>query len=658
MNKQPLSTKTKILIIVSSIIIFALTAGLGYFLWTYRDIFKSNHDTYEVIGKIQLRKELEKFKLPELEYKNAPHLKDNEEYKQKMSFVWDEKNDDKHFSYADVDQNILVFKDPITNIKFKDYSYGKDENGKRFYLGKVGLKYLANQFHNKVSFGPEVNFLNGININDFRLLNFNVKGIYIPNVQEMYINTSSFAERNLSVRDKVIAIMPTVFHEYMHHWATCYAEIASNKNNDLYNTYYFKNNDYNASTASKNYWNPYFYQNFLSNLNYLDFTNDPNALKIINNKNIYQTLSQKELFLASNKIENEAIAARTKLHSRQKFMFGSTYSLQSKDIPYYFSLAELIPREWQKNAYIPYFLLDKKDKYEVIDFEKNKILFSWAGAYFAQKSFYKKFEGFSNAEDWAKVYDIGIGFSNGGVSLIDNNSFNKNSLYANNIYGGNLLTKTPARPLKYEPKKDQFLETMRNTMGFGKTISQIYSKIEYRWIFDENNEGQNVWVDDKKLLNTIAFSGFLEEKFKNAKAIVLKNTNNKNVPLKIHKQSIYNFNIRKNLTSNEHEDFDFKKIIPYYTDYENTDGLLTSIKLNEKIGIWVDNNNDDKMDDEEIVYKGISIFDKRDITTKRSIWHFKNELDEQNNKNSWRSKPTFVVEPNLEGELILSKDYL
>lgn len=655
MKKQPLSTKTKNLIIISSIIIFVLTLGLSYFLWTYRDIF-TNKDMYNVTGKIQLRKQLEKFDLPELDFKDSPHLKDNEEYKQKMTLVWDEKNDDKHFSYADTNKNILVFKDPITNIKFKDYSYGEDLSGKRFYLGKKGLKYLANQFHNKVTFGPEVNFLNGININDFRLLNFNVKGIYIPNVQEMYINTASFAERNLSIRDKVVAIMPTVFHEYMHHWATCYAEIASKKNNNLYNTYYFKTNDYNASTASKSYWNPYFYENFLSNLNYLNFTNQPSALEIINNKNIYQKLSQKELFLASNKISPEATSIRMKLHSSKKFMFGSTYHLNSKDIPYYFSLTELIPREWQKNAYIPYFLLDKKDKREIIDFEKNKILLSWSGAYFSQKNIYQKFEGFSNAEDWAKVYDIGLGFANGGVNLIDHNSFNKPSLYANNIYGGKLLTKS--KPLKYDAKKDQFLETMRNTMGFGKTISQIYSKIDYKWIFDQNNEGQNVWVDDKKLLNSIAFSGFLDEKFKDAKAIVLKNTNNKNVPLKIHKQTIYNFNVRKNLTLNEYDDFDFKKFIPYYTDFENTDGILAPIKLDEKIGIWVDKNNDNKMEDEEIVYKDISIFDKRDITTKRSVWHFRNELDEENNKNSWRSKPTFVVQPNLQGELILSKDYL
>ncbi|MGP1451730.1 MAG: MYPU_1760 family metalloprotease [Metamycoplasmataceae bacterium] len=649
----------KIWIIIGSLLTIGVTFYFSYYLWNKNQIKKK---IFHNESGIKINDKLENFNLSKDSLKEVNLLyKSNNEYEKQIKEILDSKNDSKFFEY-DNKNKILTFNDPITHIKFKDFCYGIDKLGvNHFYLGKQGLKYLALQFHQKITFGNEVNFLKAININDFTILNNKVKGLYIPNIQEMFINSSSYAEKNLSIEDKVKAILPTIFHEYMHHWATCYAEIASSKNNEIYNTYYFKNNDYNKSTSTKNYWNPYFYKNFLSNLNYEIFDNSTEIdkelanYKFLSNPNNQLSLSLKELFEASNKVEKGKIF-RNKLFEHKNYYFGNSYYLDSKNIPYYYSLAELIPREWQKIGYVPYFNISKLDTKEVKDFENNKLLFSWSGTHFSKFNSYQRFEGFSNAEDWAKTFDLGIGFEHLKPKIIDTKDFGSNlfeykNLYPNNPYGGKLFDPISFKEITYSPYVKKLQEVMLNTMGYGKNISQIYSNIEYEW----KNNG-NVWINDKKLLNSIAFSGYLDNKLKEAKAIVIKNKKtNKYLTFNIKKQIIHNFGIRKSLLSNEYEKLDENKYTPYYTDFKFSEINET---LGEKIGFWIDKNNDNKIEENEIIYNNLTYSENREITTKRSSWQFRNEDEKNLISSSWKSKNTYSIQKNvLDDYLSLNKEF-
>ncbi|SYV96821.1 Uncharacterised protein, partial [Mycoplasmopsis edwardii] len=189
---------------------------------------ETTHNTYEVkpnypnVDEISTFKELlpitdkevyitsgisEKDKEATLKSYNATSINDYSEIKE-----YKRKNTSKSQYY-------LEYKDKHTNVIFRDFSYHVDEQGKRRYLlGKRGLVILAQEFKRKIPFGSEIYDFNSVNINDFEVINDKANGLYIPLSKKMYINGSTYAEKNFSIYEIIGGMMPTIFHEYMHHW--------------------------------------------------------------------------------------------------------------------------------------------------------------------------------------------------------------------------------------------------------------------------------------------------------------------------------------------------------------------------------------------------------------------------------------------------------
>ncbi|WP_318032948.1 MYPU_1760 family metalloprotease, partial [Mycoplasmopsis anatis] len=175
---------------------------------------------------------------------------------------------------------VIEYIDPYTKIKFVDFAYYEDKNGPRFLLGEEGLKYLAREFKNKVPFGPEVFNLNAIHINDFNIVDDKVRGLFISNVNTIYINANFLSENGYDIETKVQNIIPTIFHEYLHYWAKTYAEVGIDSRNSELN----KNTLLISSKSDEGYqtsaWNKSFVNNFKEQLGY----NSTKKYPTVNNK--------------------------------------------------------------------------------------------------------------------------------------------------------------------------------------------------------------------------------------------------------------------------------------------------------------------------------------------------------------------------------------
>lgn len=641
MKNTKLTKLQKAIIIVSSLTFIAGSTYIGMFL---AGVFDRNHFN-TINSEIKIRNDLEDFNMPLL----SNSLKHQDIY-EKDFIKKILKEHKKYFSYENQTNggknNILVFSDPITGIKFKDFSYGKDKNGRNhFYLQEEGLIYLANQFHHKVTYGPEVRFLKSININDFSIVDNNTKGLYIPNIQEMYINSFWFAEKNLSIKFKVQAIIPTIFHEYTHHWANCYAEIAS-KNDVSTSTFNFDKKDFSILKAQRSLWNPYFYNNFLSLLNYYSDLGKNIVYKQISGK-----YSLQQIFDLSNHKNEEAKKYRKQLLKHKKTYF-SNIEYESNNIPYYYSLAELIPREWQKTSYKPYYSLKKIDNNfneTEMGFDNKKYTMNWTGLYENDKHIVSIF---SNALDWSRTYNLRLLESTPFIHPISSDDFrDKNLFYPNTIFEGKINN------TNLSDRKHEFFQIMLNTMGYGRTISQIYSEISYKW-----NNKNSIYVDDKKLLNNIAITGYLNKELKDAKKIVFKNKKGKNVGINIYKQNFWNYTINiNNIADNcllpedtvDPIDTSFKNVLPYYSEYFNVAKL--DIDYSKPIALWVDNNNDNIMDASELKNENLTIFTQRAVTPKRVSWHLQ-PYENITQSNIWKTEKTFSI-IEKDNSLYLNKEF-
>ena len=107
--------------------------------------------------------------------------------------------------------------------------------------------------------------------------------------------------------------------------------------------------------------------------------------------------------------------------------------------------------------------------------------------------------------------------------------------------------------------------------------------------------------------------------------------------------------------SNEYEKLDENKYTPYYTDFKFNEINET---LGEKIGFWIDKNNDNKIEENEIIYNNLTYSENREITTKRSSWQFRNEDEKNLISSSWKSKNTYSIQKNvLDDYLSLNKEF-
>ncbi|RMX34850.1 MYPU_1760 family metalloprotease [Mycoplasmopsis fermentans] len=512
----------------------------------------------------------------------------------KHSYKYDKRNWVKNGTFK-FENNSWVYIDPINNVKFIDKSYGVDKNKKpRFLLGPYGLALLANYFYSRMTYGPEIKFLDSINVNDFSIITKESAGIYLPTIQRIYLNGAALSEKGAKLSVKVKQILYSLFHEYMHHWAHSYASYGSIedvKNNKAITIPYRSNLEFSVKS---DFWYKKFANQFKELLNYDDtWINSINPWFPGDNSFVPYKLSLNDLWSLSNENDNKKFKeALNKLKSikdeNDKVTFRETKDFDSKyliadysinSLPYYYSLVELVPREWQKYAYIPFndpsnpynYLYEKIIKSDTID--DLDIIESFYGVTFKDSN---------NLLTYANSYSIDWSRTMHKAQLEADRNF-----YSNNIY------KSENQQLFYK----LFLETM----GYGKTIAQVKSKIDVKKLIAGDTDSYSVEIDKNNIFQTI-ISGYLDNK--NIKGFYFTNNKDEKKFVKINYLNAFKFEGKDNLldtTFTLSPNMVLSDLISKQAAYTSDYFDYRNIKENSPIEFWQDLNNDGAMQDNELI---------------------------------------------------------
>ncbi|QGZ97208.1 hypothetical protein GE118_00120 [Mycoplasma sp. NEAQ87857] len=424
-------------------------------------------------------------------------------------------------------QSYYEYQDPFTKIIFRDYAYG---NGK-YILGPDNIKLLAQEFKRKIPFGPEVYDLEAVNINDFKVIDSKASGLYFPTSKNIFINTQSVIGTDFKNYDVIATIMPTLFHEYIHHWAFSYAQIAlpfvAITKNDL--PAYFKDDILGSSEIiykpnvvsgyDRQYWNKYFTDNLVHLLNF-DFDKKAALSSAIfgiwprlNNQEIWNrflhnNLTPKQIWDLAN--HNKSIDTD---YNTFFYEAGLTFNLPKKNIPYYYSLTELMPREYTKFAYESYYNINEKRTNKFIasnGFGYSTI--SWFGINkYNSNNIRQSIIPSSNSDDWSRTYlntesspyrqgnyiQNALTFPNTVFKIDDYKFFDEN---------GAEQTLDESRS---KNRSIEFYKLFLETMGYGKTISQVFYQNKWSFLYARNKEKKGAPVADGETANNVKLAGYL-----------------------------------------------------------------------------------------------------------------------------------------------------
>ncbi|RIV16967.1 MYPU_1760 family metalloprotease [Mycoplasmopsis gallopavonis] len=516
-------------------------------------------------------------------------------------------------------QRFYQYQDPYTGIIFRDYEFlVPDSEQKDFLFGPQGLQILAQEFKRKVPFGPEVYDLQAININAPLGLSKNFHGLYTQEIKTIYINGDEYKNTNASLYDKVALLMPTIFHEYMHHWASSYVSVAPKFNGMNEQSLVNKIEPsvlkpfpviYQPDPLSENgnieTWNRDFANNFIKLLNY-DFNK-----KVVLPENLFELFEISEQDQTKFIFENFTLAQLWKianfetkpqfnekeLNNRYYIDALKNYSNKLNDIFYYYSMTELVPREYTKYAYESYYNINER-RTNLITNGQNYLVSSWFGSYSFSNTnkIVTSFNPSSNNIDWSRTYLNGLSNPNRAGNFIQNATY-----YPNNIF--------EIRDFKYQNPDNEiqnleetrsknrsveFYQTFLKAMGYGRTISN-FSKVQN----SQNHE-------------TFRFSGYLPNK--TYSGFALKNQSGKiykTIGLKYN--SIFNFfghydfdqgarlfNQQNNDPTNERLTQINNRLYPKNKYFSYTTNDFFDVVDESVIYLWKDLNNDGKAQENEL----------------------------------------------------------
>ncbi|SJZ59038.1 MYPU_1760 family metalloprotease [Mycoplasmopsis verecunda] len=633
--------------------------------------------------------------LSEREMLLSPDL--NEDNKTKALQAINQVGELDNTQYQNSQGTYVKYVDPYTKVEYKDYAYyidNENPENNRYLLGTVGLAYLAQEFKRKVPFGPEIFDLEGINVNDFKIIPQTANGLYIPSVKNIYINAAFLCETDASIYDIIATIMQTLFHEYMHHWANNYAEIASKSDNIINPKENWKQSDINAKQVAyiryyqpsstdeygdnyhnhgaQQYWNGYFASKFRTLLNYDVQAKSyikPEILQLLRARYypvysdeyldvsdaLYYNYSPADLWNVSNNTRLSPSLNRLWNNAPDSVWFSPSekFSLNKGDLRYYYSLTELVPREYLKYGFESYYNINEPNPARIAI--NNKKDFS-SGFFGDMKFRYKnavllttEIRPSSIADDYGKVFMNNFdSLDRSGWYITENNGpeisspdfpFGKPTMITGNSI---MIPATPFALPSYQTqsnnltksqyqniitnKSNDFYNLFLDTMGYGKTISQIYYDNEgWQW---KNTKFDSVSKDDENAMK-ISLSGYLDNKdytgfvFLNDNGNVIAKTN-------IQYLDVFNFFGHKdfdkgarlysldNQVNTERQAQLDNRIYPndfnvaYKTDYVNVQGASL-------IYLWSDLNNDGLVQENEInKEKEITLPTQRWVTTYRA----------------------------------------
>ncbi|WP_338822711.1 MYPU_1760 family metalloprotease [Mycoplasmopsis felifaucium] len=660
-NKGGSNKRSKYLtiaIVIPLIFIFILLGVGAYFVyqlfkseWIYPEKQANNTDKIE-IQKIPEQKEIDP------EYFNS-----RDKFLSKYSKVdWTAEKLYKQYKKGDV--SVIEYKDPINGLIFKDYSYGTYQEEPRFFLGFEGLAYLANQFYEKVTFGPEISSLKSINVNNFNVINDKANGLYLPQYNEIYLNGSFIAEKGFKLVPKVRHLIEVLFHEYQHHWATSYASYGSLDPNDPNTTNFVYSTNENDGRYSQ--WNTGFINNYLNNLNY-GFDNLRNITNVPNNS-ITRVLTLNDIFELSNnkdKMQRQALLeyAKRVANSNDEVSFKAQkqwqlytnvhYDYKLDQLTYYYSIDELVPREWQKYTYVPYYVQGITDKTinskyaENLSYKGNlpykdktdqgfEISQNYYGSIITDLNNGYSYTTFSSyAADWTRTVENGslnssvVNKYNGKTDTIYNLNQNANSYsYPNSVWGLKyeyIVNSQYYRVAEFQDKHREFYKGFLDTMFYGKPFAQMKSKIAL------NSENKVI----SKYLNEYQITGYLPSS--DFKYLVYKNKQSQVVKLPLNYLNYFNYNAKddyldgfRTLTPNKLDASEYNEnYFAYYTPFFNTDNVdfnspiyfyKGDLNANNSIDsdeIWADFTNKDVPNNRYLISSDYSYFQDYNFETKQ-----------------------------------------
>ncbi|VEU75573.1 Uncharacterised protein [Mycoplasmopsis maculosa] len=588
--KKGRSSKTILLITLLVLIPFFIIFIVGFVVILIKlDIFSftnENNRPSEPEKPIIINPNPDDSNLPKDKFENRPIIG-------LESLTKEDWENDKNYK---INNGVIEYTDPINGIIFKDvsYNYNEDKKNPRYFLGKEGLALLAKEFYSKVPFGPEIVHLKSISINDYNVISDSSAGLYLPQINEIYLNSKYMIEKNYDIFTKIINLMGPLFHEYTHHWASSYVNYGPVTKNDITEVLSYRPS---KNSISDDYWNKYFVNNYLENLNY-NYTNVVKPEYATQNNFLPSILSLNNLWKYSNiKSEYDVLYKEFVKRKLEVFSFAlnpeySKYSniitnYKLDQIPYYYSMTELVPREWQKFTYIPYYVqgdIEGKhgEKPYSKKYKRNETttnIFEISQNYYGEGvNYFDKFKDLptdqtyqfgSYASDWARTLKYGSTMvSVEDLSLTKYDDY----IYPNSVWGlkfNYINPKTKETGVQvFEDKHRDFYKRFLESMFYGKPFAQIKSKITK--------------ISDKqfspKEAKSFKITGYLEEN--NWEYLVYYNKKLKLTKIPIKYINYHNFNV-KDFANARTRDLKPKDVIPelkekyfiYQTDWFNSEDV-------------------------------------------------------------------------------------
>lgn len=529
------------------------------------------------------------------------------------------------------------------NLSIFEYPFALTKNNEPIYfLGEEGRKLLNLEFLKRGFYGPEINGLNHVYINK-KIPNVSnikdVNGVYLPQAFDIFIQINHFISGGTkqvlswSLQKRVELVFNTLFHEYAHHIDNTYnRSIKENDefaNNDL--SYKLATPELNKIINKFNGNNNKFLTEFRKTLNYDGSMQNDEYLvnkELFNPKNkeipVYSKFSQYDLFkLANLALTNKEVEKYNILNNKNFYFNNSTNntvyyanSTNIDQIKYLFSFEELFARELVKLSYSAHENFQMFDGHLTLDDSLNFL-------------YYK-----------LKNDDIFLSSIGDDTLKMIANYYNKYVIYsANWVFDDELknykninnrfLFRNKQGKYIYKPNQQvkALLKAYIDLMGFGQPISYMGSDIS-SWYIDHNGNINSQY-------SNINIGGFLNlenslidpnsKKSKYPTYLLFQKENKNPLKLRIH-TSKYNFIAKsrwneiysKNLLneesiySNNVKNYEY---VSYFSDSVGINEIKDYTNQNNYLNLklWVDKNNNNKIESDEIssIVSSKNILDKK-----------------------------------------------
>lgn len=512
------------------------------------------------------------------------------------------------------------------NIKTISLNKSKDvpvtliehETGGFFFFGEDGLKALNERIKSELQFGPEIEDLKFIRINNKSILEKDVEGQYQPFTQELEISISKYLNwfKDIPIEQKIDLIFPTVVHEYGHHFSNTYiTSIATNdprNSKKLFSKRKFRNIHKNIPKE--------FLRVFEDSLHYSNTLE--NNLLSSDASSVSSFTTARELYNLSNGKDDIYSLDLNNKNFKTIIPYKNSnldIAISSERYSYLFSIDELLTRKLQQITYV--------DNLNGKSIANGKVVFT--GSEVRNGLIYIS----TIAGDISKNKKITLDKG-------DTYKINDELILMDYPYGGTFNTKD-GEIYKIPSTAQDLWNAYFDIGGYDLGISQIYMKNDSTQVVKIINGNQ---VKSRKTLSpdnfyNIKFSGFLDSK-KKYKSLILKDKSNKNVKADFIKNN-YEYkwmNAKSDILSPKRDLVKEQTKFGYTTEYIS----IKNIDLKQPIKAWNDINDDNIINVGE--EESLTISNNRPTSTFRESFSSVYENGEIEHQDDVKGRPFYEID--------------